>query len=957
MMPDARTCPRCGTTIPIDAPEDLCPRCLLDGLTDGSTLSRTREAPESSGLRVGQDLGRYRLLRRLGRGGFGEVWEAESHETGRHTALKLLPEARHASAEALERFAREGRLAASLSHPRCVFVFGADTVDGYPAIDMELMDGGTLQDVLGREGPMPYPRAVDAVLDMIDGLEAAHAAGILHRDVKPSNAFVDADGRVKIGDFGLSKSLEDQELLSSAGGFIGTPSYASPEQVRGAELDVRSDIYSVGATLYALLAGHAPFRGRRATEVLAKILADDPPPIAVAGVPASLARIVRRTLAKSPEARPRDYASLRAALLPFSARGLGVPGVARRAVAKVIDNALLVAVQLLVFGAWSKGLLFVLGTAALDLAYFSVTEGLWGRSLGKRLLGLRVVGRDDRPIGVRQAFVRAVVFLAFARLAWMPRLWTGGGPGTGWDWLFLAASFAVFVTMRRRNGYSGIHDLASRTWVRTIAASPLAPRLPEAPPAVAAAQDRRFGPYVESYPLQESAAEGVLVAWDPLLRRNIWVHHFAPDLPMPTLAQIAVTTPHRLRWLQGTREGTRHWDAYEAPRGTTLAAWIQARGTLSWSDLRRVLHDVVEELTRTLAQRDARSVLSTGRLWVDANGSVRLLDFALAPEEGGALAPGGWRVFLHQLVHFALNGRLEAIPLDIVPPVLLPELARPVVARLCGAAPAFDTPSEVAAALQELEARPAEISRRRRFVSLGPSLAMPLQISAVIVLAMAMRLSTAAWSAFEAKRHAAALSHETAGERREACRVLAGWYWAKVPEGSVWRRVAGDRDRTLLEDARRDYGEATDARAARAAARTLGLPDPDPEGIPVYSFLSGVGVTVAMPLMVGAVVALPLALVLRGGLGLRLSGIAVLDASHEPATRVRCLFRGFCAWSPMWLVHVYWKVPFRLHPDGLPFQVVTTLGLILMTVGAAYALWRPERSLQDLLAGTRLVPR
>src|SRR6185436_20403639 len=146
-------------------------------------------------LHPDQPFGPYRLLRLLGRGGFGEVWEAEHQGTGRHTALKVLLQARAASGAAVERFQREGRLAASLDHPRCVFVFGADRVEGCPVIDMELMAGGTLQDVLNRHGALPYPHAVDYVLDVIDGLEAAQQAGILHRDVKPSNCFVDSDGR------------------------------------------------------------------------------------------------------------------------------------------------------------------------------------------------------------------------------------------------------------------------------------------------------------------------------------------------------------------------------------------------------------------------------------------------------------------------------------------------------------------------------------------------------------------------------------------------------------------------------------------------------------------------------------------------------------------------------------------------------------------------------------------
>src|SRR5262249_51060098 len=137
-------------------------------------------------------------------------------------------------------------------------------IEGYATIAMELMPGGTLQDRLSRQGALPVKEAVDFTLQIIDGLEAAHEAGIVHRDVKPSNCFLDADGHAKIGDFGVSKALEGAVGLTLSGSFVGTPSYASPEQVRGRDLDLRSDIYSVGATLYALLTGKPPFAGKQA---------------------------------------------------------------------------------------------------------------------------------------------------------------------------------------------------------------------------------------------------------------------------------------------------------------------------------------------------------------------------------------------------------------------------------------------------------------------------------------------------------------------------------------------------------------------------------------------------------------------------------------------------------------------------------------------------------------------
>src|SRR5262249_34153618 len=148
------------------------------------------------------------------------------------------------SREAVERFRQEGRLASMVAHPRCVFVYAADEDAGRPYIVMELMPGDTLHDYLEKRGPLPPHEAVAKILDVIDGLLEAHQLGVVHRDVKPSNCFLEADGRVKIGDFGLSKSLVSGSNLTRTGAFLGTPLFASPEQVRGEPVDPQSDVYS-----------------------------------------------------------------------------------------------------------------------------------------------------------------------------------------------------------------------------------------------------------------------------------------------------------------------------------------------------------------------------------------------------------------------------------------------------------------------------------------------------------------------------------------------------------------------------------------------------------------------------------------------------------------------------------------------------------------------------------------
>jgi len=356
-----------------------------DETTDPAELAAfTAEAHDlnlsgtSDPLASGQAFGEYRLVRRLGAGGFADVWEAESKNTGRRVALKVLAKRHILSPELSERFRREGRLAASINHPRCVFVFGAELINGYPAIAMELMRGGSLQDRLNAGLTFEPQKAVDITLEIIEGLEASSRAGILHRDVKPANCFVDETGRCKIGDFGISKSLENSADLTMTGTFVGTPLYASPEQIRGRTLDLRSDIYSVGATLYALLQGKPPFEGQNAVEVLARILTEAAPPLPK-NVPSGLQRAILRAMSKNSGTRFQTYEDLRTALLPFSSR---------EDHSCLFDGALTLT-------------LFV---------YFSFTESRWGCSLGKYLLGLRVTTAEGAHPSLGQTVNRAAVF-------------------------------------------------------------------------------------------------------------------------------------------------------------------------------------------------------------------------------------------------------------------------------------------------------------------------------------------------------------------------------------------------------------------------------------------------------------------------------------------------------------------------------------------------------------------
>ena len=281
----SRQCPRCGKPVPPDAPEGLCAACLIVAsmaTVSGLSIDASTSGASGSGepqLSAGQSWGPYRIGRLLGRGGMGEVYEAESLETGRRLALKLL-RSRLEKADDRARFLREGQLAASISHPHTVYIYGSEEIEGMPVISMELLPGGTLKERVAASGPLAPQEAVAAVMDIIGGLDAAQSAGVLHRDIKPSNCFIDDDGAVKVGDFGLSISTLARDVHHDleAGAFQGTPQFAPPEQLRGEPLDIRADIYSVGATLYYLLTGQPPFDARDLRELVSRVTSEPPRP-------------------------------------------------------------------------------------------------------------------------------------------------------------------------------------------------------------------------------------------------------------------------------------------------------------------------------------------------------------------------------------------------------------------------------------------------------------------------------------------------------------------------------------------------------------------------------------------------------------------------------------------------------------------------------------------------------
>ncbi|MEL6498978.1 MAG: protein kinase [Planctomycetota bacterium] len=742
---DLDRCPSCGVAIEGRGQQRLCPACLMSGvLRAGADDPKTEtglagamgdpsrgvctEADPDLGLP--RDLGGYTLVAHLGRGGMGTVYEAVQRSTGRRLALKVLSQ-NIDSRDMRQRFLREGRLAARVNHPCSLYVFGSEEIDGIPVITMEIAAGGTLQDVLDRRGALPVTEAVDATLNMIDGLEAALDRGVLHRDVKPSNCFVSPDHSVKVGDFGLSVSMfpSTDSFATQTGKVMGTPAFAAPEQLRGDGTDARSDIYSVGATLFTLLTARAPFEGTNAVQIVANVI--DSPPAQVASlrddVPAGLANVVAKCLAKEPSGRYADYASLRNALLPYSSLVREPAMQSQRTAAGWIDYltaflptyaAMMVTVgpeRLFIrplyefsFSAWR----YHLTVFAVGFLYFALTEGRWGAGLGKWIMGLRVVTRDGRAPRIGRALLRIAIPIAVIEAVRIP-LSVASLPAAEWSMVnvLVFTGLAIFcpwvvallwLPARRDNGFATAWDLLTGTRVvvrpRELRRATLA--LPNEHHA-AAGPERCVGPFRV---ITDIAGGSWLSAEDPTLRRPIWL--VRREAAGPSEARRSVARPGRSRWLQQIDDAGVVWDAYEADRGTPLSDLLRPGG-VRWALLRGWLHDVAAELRA--AERDGTALPSYGfdHVWITEDGRAMLLDMpwpqAEPADELDVQTLESQQTFLKVLA-------------DQADPLSVPLHARPVLDNLRSGS--FDKMTFVVGTLRGLLNKPADTSVGLRAASL-----------------------------------------------------------------------------------------------------------------------------------------------------------------------------------------------------------------------------------------------
>ena len=954
-------------------------------------------------LAPGRTFGRYELIDFLGEGGHGQVWEAKDKETDRRLALKVLTAVQAESPEALQRFHREGRLAASLSHPACVYVIGAEEIEGRPVIAMELMRGGTLRDRL-NDGALTVAEAVDYALDLIEGLEAAQEKGIIHRDVKPSNCFLDASGGVaKIGDFGVSRTLEAPSDLSVTGMFIGTPYYASPEQVVGERLTSSSDLYSLGALLYELLTGRVPFEGNPLS-VAGKILTETPrPPSDLdSEVPGGLDRIVLKLLEKKSEHRYSDYASVRSALMPFSSRGLITARLGRRTFAYLVDTLPLSLVSVV-----QAGQLWLLW-AVVTFGYFLVAEGVWGRGIGKWLMGLRVTDVNGSELRWRAHAVRAAVWtiFSFAGYATVEILADLGSPvGALSSVLVPGTALLVFATMRRNNGFAGVHEIASGSRVMAEL-KPHRVAVADRPPHTVAAisEPVTYGPFRATGIVWQSEDERLLTARDDLLDREVWVHVYADEESAPSLDYLSAGRVGQLRWIQGER-GQPCWDAYGAPGGSSLQEWSVDEGPRHWESVRSILLDVATEL-EARSESPSGIQLSANNVWIDSDGRARLLDF---PIDGGeehasrrTVAPElpEWKALLTDVMYLGLLGEENRSMTTggtalRGPGTPLPGHARQLAQGLQSVSASPRSLPDATEELARVQEKPARIKRSSRLAILGimqaPAAILGTMLTVAGLLYPVYPEATESFFEVQYKELVDGAATQGASAAADASDlILANLYRNFYDSGrSTSWSIVDPGVRLTMEEASSRHPEISAQQLGDARA-TLGHPmalqflqgwsldslDEDPE-LSTDVALSQARDEVGHPLLAVAVLLLitagiagitllilsilaPLSsLVVRGGPLHRLVGIEIQDRFGLRATRLRVLGRAVIAWSPVFLAIVFALVIGVSESTGV--FVVCALGLlgmlVLMLVGAIYQVVRPTRGFQDHLAGTFLVPR
>jgi uncharacterized RDD family membrane protein YckC len=421
-------------------------------------------------LAPGTTLAHYEIVKAIGAGAIGTVYRAWDVSLQRVVAVKLLDPVLADDPSVVERFERESRAAARATHPNLVHVYfvGAQGEDHFYA--MEFVPGESLDDRVRRCGPQDLAVAVDATIQAARGLARAHAEGIVHRDVKPANLLIASDGTVKVTDFGLAKAIGGEKDVTGAGTIVGTPLYMSPEACRERATDVRSDVYSLGLTMWFLLGGRPPFWAGSVADILLAQVSTPLPPVRPLrpDLPPAVDAVLARMCAKDPQERPRSMDEVIELLETLRPRRLVLAPAPFRAAAFAVD--------LLCVGTVEAALMYLVGETlghgalagwldevALTVAaapLLLLVEARWGATLGKRLFRIGVLRDNGAAASLAQHVARFAVRFPVLLIPTPPQLgWLFAGAwalqalalalGAGWMAATRGISFADRVTRTR----------------------------------------------------------------------------------------------------------------------------------------------------------------------------------------------------------------------------------------------------------------------------------------------------------------------------------------------------------------------------------------------------------------------------------------------------------------------------------------------------------------------------
>jgi hypothetical protein len=699
--------------------------------------------------------------------------------------------------------------------------------------------------------------------------------------------------------------------LTRTGAFIGTPLYSSPEQIRGDGIDARTDVYSVAATLYFLLAGKPPHQASDAAGTLAKIVADPVPPLRTinAEIPTALDRAVLKGLERPRERRWQTLGDFRRALLPLAPGRMSIGSVGLRTAAFLTDAFLfkffivsLIQTDLVITRgrALTEPAWIVAVSLALDLVLwgmvFGVMEALLGYSPGKWLLRLRIRRAGGfGEAGWKRTLARTGVLylllglpaelLAFANLA------TGNSVFVFWPALVgvrVLGVLAMASTMRATNGFRGLHDVVSGTCVVRLAESVIR-RVPRIRREIRPFRNpmRRpigvletVGPFRIGGAVRWEPDRRVLLGEDPGLKRQVWIVMRAKGSAPPPTSRRDIGRPTRTRWLGGGDEAAGRWDAYVAPSGCPLVDLAGMHG-LPWHDVRPILQDLSTEMAAACEEANLPERLSIEQVWVEPDGRVLFVD-SLAPvgaQPDGEPHERALRL-IRQTASVALEGGRRRVD-DLQTPVraVAPRHAIDYLDRLCRGEGAFPDPAAAVIGLAAISDRPTEITRSSRLVRIG-----------LIALLCSIGL----------------------------------FFMFVFPLSKMF---AVESFRTKYSD---EPGAAFHYAFALMAAAAVGLP---PLLWLVWSCAT------------------------RGGLCLRWLGMCLVDKNGRPAARWRCAWRTLMTWlaAAVLLQLGVWS---QADGSGRAWVLWTfwALAVIWMAVDVVIALIAPARSLHDRLSGTYLVP-